>query len=153
MSTEKLIIGSDHAGYEMKQALISFIKDRFHQYEVIDVGTSSTDSVDYPIFGHKVGQAVVENKCKGIVICGTGIGISIAANKIQGVRCALCHDATTARLCREHNDANVLSLGARIIGLEVAKDAVSVFLTTEPLNEGRHKIRREMIEAVTPSKI
>lgn len=85
----------------MKNALIDFVKKNFKEYTTVDLGTNSDSSVDYPIYGHKVGQAVVENKAKGIVVCGTGIGISIAANKIPGVRCALCHDTTTARLCRE----------------------------------------------------
>ena len=89
------------AGFDLKNDLINYVKENFPQYETVDLGTNSKDSCDYPVFGHKVGKAVVEEKTQGILVCGTGIGISIAANKVPGVRCALCHDVTTARLCRE----------------------------------------------------
>eukprot|EP00766_Chilomastix_caulleryi_P000212 gnl/Chilomastix_caulleri/1204.p1 GENE.gnl/Chilomastix_caulleri/1204~~gnl/Chilomastix_caulleri/1204.p1 ORF type:complete len:129 (-),score=36.49 gnl/Chilomastix_caulleri/1204:81-467(-) len=125
----KIFIGCDHGGYNVKEELIPFIKSLGH--EVIDLGTHSNESVDYPIYGHLVGHSVVENpNSMGIVICGSGIGISISANKVKGVRCALCHDHYTAELCRKHNDANIIAFGARVTGIEVIKDAIITFLST-----------------------
>ncbi|MBO6559077.1 MAG: ribose 5-phosphate isomerase B [Nisaea sp.] len=139
MADNAIVIGSDHAGFSLKQVLIAHLKDK--GWDVVDVGTHGLDSVDYPDFGGAVAKALKDGKGeRGIVVCGTGIGISIAANRHAWVRAALCHDITSARLCREHNDANVLALGARLIGEEVAKDCVDVFLDTE-FAGGRHQRR------------
>ncbi|KAK2940237.1 putative Ribose-5-phosphate isomerase B [Blattamonas nauphoetae] len=148
MST-KIVIGSDHAGFEMKTQLVTFLKEKFPEYVVEDVGTNSTASVDYPVYGHKVGQTVMRDHCQGIVVCGSGIGISIACNKIPGIRCALCHNVETATLCRQHNDANVISIGARIIDLKTAQDCITAFLTT-PFEGGRHQNRIDLIEKPQP---
>ncbi|UUX50234.1 ribose 5-phosphate isomerase B [Nisaea acidiphila] len=139
MTGNVIVIGSDHAGYSLKQVLVAYLKDK--GWEVFDVGTHGADSVDYPDFGAAVAKALKEGKSnRGIVVCGSGIGISIAANRHDWVRAALCHDITSARLCRQHNDANVLALGARLIGEEVAKDCVDVFLATD-FEGGRHQRR------------
>lgn len=138
----KIAIASDHAGFEMKEALKKALAD---QYEWLDLGTNSLDSVDYPDFGQKMGEAVRDGEAeRGILICGTGIGISIAANRHASVRAALCANDTMARLAREHNDANVLVLGARILGFEVAQDCVDAFMTTE-FAGGRHERRVEKL--------
>lgn len=140
----KIAIGSDHGGFELKGKVINFLMEKGH--EVLDLGCNSTDSVDYPKYGRLVGEAVVEKKAdKGIVICGTGIGISIAANKVNGVRAALCTNTTMARLTREHNDANVLSMGARMVGDILALEMVEVFLTTD-FEGGRHQKRIDQLE-------
>ncbi len=138
----KIGIGSDHGGYELKE----FIKKEFQgKVEFKDYGTFSNESVDYPDFGQAVGEAVVKGEVeRGIVICGTGIGISIAANKVKGVRCALCNDLFSARLAREHNNANVLAMGGRVIGTALAKEIVELFLETE-FEGGRHGRRVEKI--------
>lgn len=108
-------IGSDHGGYALKQEIMKHLTERGIEYR--DYGTFSTDSCDYPDYGEAVGRAVASGECeRGIVVCGTGIGISIAANKVHGVRCALCGDCFSAQMAREHNDANVLALGARVLG-------------------------------------
>lgn len=126
----KIAIGCDHGGYELKEEVVSHLKEQ--GIEVVDFGTNSLDSCDYPDFGVQAAKAVASGECeKGIVICTTGIGISIAANKVKGVRCALCSDLTSARLTREHNDANVLAMGAAVIGHLVALDIVDMFLKTE----------------------
>jgi ribose 5-phosphate isomerase B len=131
MSFKSIAIGSDHAGFDLKAKLAAELKST--GYEVIDLGTTdATTSVDYPDFGRAVAEAVAAGKADaGVVVCGTGIGISIAANRVPGVRAALCHDQTSARLCREHNDANVLALGARLVGEVVAMDCLNTFLNTE----------------------
>ncbi|MDN5304017.1 MAG: ribose 5-phosphate isomerase [Fusobacteriaceae bacterium] len=121
---KKIALGADHGGYELKNIVKEYLKN--NGYEVIDFGTNSSDSVDYPEFAHKVGNSVVNKEADfGIVICGTGIGISIAANKIKGVRAALCHNVWTAKLTRQHNDANVLAMGGRVIGPGIALDMVN----------------------------
>ncbi|MEI6858143.1 ribose 5-phosphate isomerase B [Psychrilyobacter sp.] len=140
----KIAIGSDHGGFELKEKVINFLT--INGYEVLDLGCDSMDSVDYPKYGRLVGEAVVEKKAdKGIVICGTGIGISIAANKVKGVRAALCTNTTMAKLTREHNDANVLSMGARMVGDILALEMVDVFLTTK-FEGGRHQKRIDQLE-------
>ena len=133
----KIALGADHAGYDLKSLLASSLRDWGH--EVVDLGTdNATDSVDYPDFGSAVGHCVASGQADaGVAVCGSGIGISIAANKVPGIRAALVHDATSARLAREHNDANVLCLGARLIGVPVALDAVAAWLGAEP-GGGRH---------------
>jgi ribose 5-phosphate isomerase B len=142
----KWYAGSDHAGFQLKQALVKFLREQGD--EVIDVGTDSEASCDYPAFGAEVGRRVVDDKgTLGLVVCGSGIGISIAANKVPGVRAALCHDAFTAEKAREHNDANVISLGARVIGPGVAEMAVAAFRSTAYAG-GRHQKRVDMITAL-----
>ncbi len=138
--------GSDHAGFQLKQALVKLLREQGD--EVIDVGTNDESSCDYPAFGAEVGRRVVADQgTLGLIVCGTGIGISIAANKVPGVRAALAHDAFTAEKAREHNDANVVSLGARVVGQGVAEQAVLAFRNT-PYAGGRHQKRVEMITAL-----
>ncbi len=140
-----IAIGSDHGGYELKQHVIQYLDEKKIPYE--DMGCHSRESCDYAEFGHAVARAVAEGKCeKGIVICTTGIGISISANKIPGIRCALCGDSFSARMTRLHNDANVLAMGAGIIGTNLALEIVDVFLNTEFSNEERHIRRIGLIE-------
>ena len=139
MSRETVAIAADHAGFELK----SILRDEIDGmgYEVLDLGTMGPESVDYPDFANAAAAAIADGRAsRGVVICGTGIGTSIALNRHRQVRAALCHDAVTARLSRQHTDANVLALGARVIGKEVAKDCVRVFLTTE-FEGGRHAPR------------
>ena len=140
-----IAIGSDHGGYDLKQLVIKHLEKR--GFEVKDVGTYSKDSCDYPEFGHAVGKAVASKECEqGIVICTTGIGISISANKVKGIRCALCSETTTARLTREHNDANVLAIGGAMTGELLANEIVDVFLDTEFSGLEKHARRISKIE-------
>lgn len=137
---EKVLIAADHGGFELKEAIKQKFADR---YDFIDLGTHSTQSVDYPEFGQAMAQAVHDAQApRGILICGSGIGISIAANRFPYIRAANCTDVTMARLTRLHNDANVLALGARIIGQEVAFEIVDVFMNTA-FEGGRHSKRIE----------
>ena len=139
----KIAIASDHGGYDYKQELIPYIESLGHQ--VLDLGCHGPASVDYPDYGIPCAQAVARGEAdRGVVICGTGIGISISANKVPGIRCALCIDPVMARLTREHNDANMLAMGGRIIGIELAKGIVQAFLSTE-FSGGRHKTRIDKI--------
>lgn len=140
MSEGTIAIASDHAGPALKDIFKAKLEER--GYTVLDLGTHGAESVDYPDYGKAVGEAVASGEAdRGIVICGTGIGISIAANRIPGVRAAVCHDVTSARLAREHNDANVLALGVRVIGPEVALDCLDVFFATE-FSGGERHVRR-----------
>lgn len=140
-----IAIGCDHGGFELKEKIVSFLKEK--NIEVKDVGCYSKDSCDYPVFGRAAAKAVASGECeKGIVICTTGIGISISANKIKGVRCALCSDTLSAKMTRLHNNANVLAMGAGIIGENLAYDIVETFLGTEFSGEERHQRRIELIE-------
>jgi ribose 5-phosphate isomerase B len=140
----RLAIGSDHAGFIYKGVLIDPLHELGH--EVKDFGTFSEESVDYPDFIRPVAVAVAHGEYeRGIVLGGSGNGEAIVANKVRGVRCALCWDATTARLAREHNDANVISIGQRVVGVEMAKDIVRVFLTAQ-FEGGRHARRIAKIE-------
>lgn len=142
----RIAIGSDHAGFSVKETIRKYLEGA--GYRVSDLGTSSEESVDYPDYGKAVGQHVVSKQADlGIAVCGTGIGISIAANKVPGIRAALAHDANTARLAREHNDANVLALGGRIVTNDAAIEMVQVFLTTGYLG-GRHQRRLDKITAI-----
>ncbi|MBW3057860.1 ribose 5-phosphate isomerase B [Spiroplasma poulsonii] len=135
----KVIIGNDHTGVEMKNAIVKYLTDQKHQ--VINLGTNSDAAVDYPDLGQAVGEKVMQEKDSlGIVICGTGIGISIAANKVKGVRAALCNETNLAKLAREHNNANVLALGARVIAIQNAIWIVETFLNTS-FDAGRHALR------------
>ena len=140
----KLVIGNDHAGVEFKEKLVKALEERGH--EVINVGTDSLESVDYPDIAVLVGEKALDGEAKfGILICGTGIGISIAANKIKGIRAALVHNEFTAKLARLHNDANVIALGARVIGDELGLVCVETFINTE-FEGGRHARRVGKIE-------
>ncbi|MDC7955790.1 ribose 5-phosphate isomerase B [Fusobacterium simiae] len=141
----KIALGADHGGYELKEKIKQHLAKK-DGIEVIDFGTNSTESVDYPKYGHLVAKSVVEKKVDfGILVCGTGIGISIAANKIKGIRAANCTNTTMARLARQHNDANILALGARIVGDVLALDIVDQFLVSS-FEGGRHQRRVEEIE-------
>ena len=138
-------IGSDHGGYEFKEKVIAHLKEQ--GIECKDYGCADKSSCDYPIYGRAVAEAVAGGECeKGIVICTTGIGISITANKIKGIRCALCSDTVSAQLTRLHNDANVLALGAGIVGENLALGIVDTFLGTEFSGEERHQRRVNLIE-------
>lgn len=140
-----IAIGSDHGGYALKQKLIRHLEEKYIAFE--DMGCHSTDSCDYPLFGRAVAKAVAEGRCeKGIVICTTGIGISMTANKVSGIRCAVCSDPLSAKMTRLHNDANVLALGAGIVGEILAAEIVDVFLNTEFSGEERHRRRIDLIE-------
>jgi ribose 5-phosphate isomerase B len=140
---DTIVIASDHAGVELKSMMSDDLKAM--GFKVKDLGTSTTDSVDYPDFGHAVGKAVEAHEAKaGVVICGTGIGISIAANRHPGVRAALVHDETTARMAREHNDANVLAMGARVVPSDKARTLLKTFFET-PFEGGRHARRVEKL--------
>jgi ribose 5-phosphate isomerase B len=146
----RIAIGSDHAGFSVKEMIRRFLETA--GYPVSDLGTSSEESVDYPDYGKAIGERVVSKQADlGIAVCGTGIGISIAANKVPGVRAALAHDINTARLAREHNDANVLALGGRVVTGEAAVEMVQVFLTTAYLG-GRHQHRLDKIAAIEKEK-
>ncbi len=136
----KIAIACDHGAYDYKMEIKKMLEEEGH--EVIDCGCDSNASVDYPDYGSACARKVAAGEVDtGIVMCGTGIGISISANKIKGIRCALCTDTTMARLTREHNDANMLAMGQRTTGIETAKDIVEVFLNTEFSNGERHKNR------------
>ena len=142
----KLAIGSDHAGFDAKAELIEFLQEK--DYEVWDCGTFSKDSCDYPDFGKKVGFAVAKGEADfGILVCSTGIGISIAANKVKGIRCALCVNEFTAEMCRRHNNANVLAFGANVVPVETMKKLVEIFLAT-PFEGGRHERRVNKLMAI-----
>lgn len=140
----KIAVGNDHTGVDLKEKIVEFLKCK--GYEIENVGTDTKEPVDYPDIARKVTKLINNKECQfGIVICGTGIGISIAANKVSSIRSALCNNSFTARLSRLHNDANILSLGARVIGDELALDITEVFLTTE-FEGGRHALRVSKIE-------
>ncbi|WPZ33280.1 ribose 5-phosphate isomerase B [Thalassobaculum sp. OXR-137] len=130
MTSAAIAVASDHAGFPLKSDLAEFLRDK--GFEVVDLGTDGSESVDYPDFAFEMARALKDGRvARGVLVCGTGLGISIAANRYPWVRAALCHDVTTARLCREHNDANVIALGGRLIGVELARDCVETFLATE----------------------
>ncbi len=140
-----IAIGSDQGGFELKQAIMKHLKERNLEFK--DYGSYSEESVDYPEYGRKVAEAVADGTCdRGILICGTGIGISIVANKVKGIRAALCTDCFMAEATRQHNDANVLALGGRVVGPGLALKIVDTFLDTEFSNEERHIRRIKMIE-------
>ena len=146
----KIAIGCDHAAYTFKEEIKNYLADKGHT--LVDKGCYSAERADYPDYGIAVGEAVVNGECeRGIVICGSGIGISIATNKVQGVRCALCLDVNMAHLSRQHNDANVLAMGARLIDVELGKAIVDEWLTTE-FEGGRHIGRIEKITRYEQSK-
>jgi ribose 5-phosphate isomerase B len=142
----RITIGADHAGYDLKQHLLGFLAAAGH--DVTDLGTHSTESVDYPPICAAVGRAVRDGRADlGIVLGGSGQGEQLAANKVRGVRAALCNDLYTARMARAHNDANVLSMGGRVVGIGLAEEIVTLFLTT-PFEGGRHARRVEQLMAL-----
>lgn len=138
-------LGCDHGGLELKKVVMDYLDSKNIEYK--DFGTYTSESCDYPVYGKAVANAVAGGECdKGIIICGTGIGISIAANKVKGIRAALCHDVFSAKATREHNDANILAMGARVIGPGLALEIVKAFLETDFSNDERHIRRIKMIE-------
>ena len=140
-----IAVGCDHGGYPLKLAVLAYLKE--HGLEYWDLGCDSAEASDYPLYGKAVGRAVAQGICeKGIVICSTGIGISIAANKVPGVRCALCGDTFSARATRQHNDANVLALGALVTGAGLALEIVDIFLSTPFSGAERHRRRIAQLE-------
>lgn len=142
----RIAIACDHSALELKEEVKNLLVGRGIECE--DFGTYTTDSCHYPIFGARAAQAVADGRCDlGIVICGTGIGMSMAANKIKGIRCALCSDTYSAKMTRIHNNSNVLALGARVIGIELAKEIVTAWLDAE-FEGGRHQVRIDMISAL-----
>ncbi len=139
----KIGIGNDHSALELKAEIIDFLKEKGH--EVVDYGTNSPESCDYPIYGEKVARAVAAGEVeKGILICGTGLGISLAANKVEGIRAVVCSEPFTAKMSRAHNDCNILAFGARVVGAELAKMIVDTWLNTE-FEGGRHQRRVDQI--------
>ncbi len=142
----KIAIGCDHAGYQYKEMVKKHLEEK--GFEVIDKGTYSEERVDYPVYGEAVANAVASGEAdKGIVICGTGIGISISANKVKGIRAALCTNEYMARMARKHNDANILAFGARVLGIDVALGIVDEFFSTD-FEGGRHERRVNLIKEI-----
>ena len=138
-------LGCDHGGLELKNVIIDYLKKNGIEYK--DYGTYTSESVDYPKYAKLVANAVASGEChRGILICGTGIGISIAANKVKGIRCALCHDVFSAKATREHNDSNILAMGGRVIGPGPAVEVVKAWLETDFSGDERHLRRIKMIE-------
>jgi RpiB/LacA/LacB family sugar-phosphate isomerase len=143
----RVVIGSDHAGFELKQTLARYLEELGH--EVIDVGTDSTAPVDYPDFAEAVGLAVRDERAqRGVLICGSGVGASVAANKIPGIRAGLTHDTYSAHQGVEHDEMNVIVLGARVIGSEMARELVRTFLSAQFTGEERHQRRLDKIKAI-----
>jgi ribose 5-phosphate isomerase B len=141
---KRVALASDHGGFGLKSEIKNYLTSK--GYEVLDLGTDSEASVDYPDFGAAAAQAVLAGKADcAIIMCGSGIGISISANKFKGIRCALCFDTYTAKMCRQHNNANIMALGGRITTIERAVDMVDLFLTTE-FEGGRHQRRIDKID-------
>ena len=140
----RIVLGSDHGGYELKEVLKDWLKEE--GYELVDVGTDSKESVDYPIYGHRVGKAVAQGEAEfGITVCGSGLGIGMAAGKVKGIRCATVTEPYSAELARRHNNANVVSLGGRLTGVDMAKEIVKTFLNAD-FEGGRHQGRIDAIE-------
>jgi ribose 5-phosphate isomerase B len=144
----KLIIGSDHGGFSLKEEMKKYISSKHSDIEIEDVGTKNEESCDYPDFAAKVAKKVAESNERGIIICGTGIGVCITANKIKGIRAALCYDEYTTKMAREHNDANILCIGGRTTELDIAKRIVEIFLTEKASEEERHKRRVNKIKQI-----
>ncbi|MDQ7093020.1 ribose 5-phosphate isomerase B [Desulfosporosinus sp. PR] len=146
----RVVLGADHGGYELKEAIRTHLEAQ--GFKILDVGTHSKDSVDYPVYGFAVGDAVLKGEADlGIAICGTGQGISMTANKLPGIRCAVCSETFSARMAREHNNANVLALGGRVTGVGLALDIVDIFLKTE-FAGGRHARRINLITEIELGK-
>jgi len=143
----RIAVGADHAGFDLKQIIAADLRQRGH--EVIDKGTDSTEAVDYPDFAEAVCKAVIDGQAeRGLVICGSGVGASVSANKIAGIRAGLCHDTYSAHQGVEHDDMNVLVLGARVVGVELARELVDSFLEAKFSGEERHRRRVEKIKAL-----
>lgn len=139
----KIALAADHGGYKLKERVKAYLEEK--GYEILDLGCCTEESVDYPVYGKACGEAVMANEAeKGIVFCGTGIGISIAANKVKGIRCALCTSVLMAEMTKKHNDANILALGGRITDKEMAFDIVDTWLNTE-FEGGRHQRRVDLL--------
>ena len=142
----KIGIGNDHAAVDMKNQVVEYLEGK--GYEVVNYGTDSNESCDYPVYGEKVGEAVAHGDVDlGILICGTGVGISLAANKVKGVRAVVCSEPYSAKLSRQHNNTNILAFGARVIGIELAKMIIDEWLSAE-FEGGRHQTRVDMITAI-----
>ena len=142
----KIVIANDHAAVDLKNVVASYIEELGH--EVINIGTDTKESCNYPEYGEKAARMVQQGQADcGVLICGTGVGISLAANKVKGIRCGVCSEATTARLIKQHNNANMIAFGARIVGDELAKDIVKAFLEAEFMG-GRHQMRVDMISDI-----
>jgi ribose 5-phosphate isomerase B len=147
----KLAVGSDHAGFELKRELAAYLGGLGH--DVLDVGTYNTDSVDYADFAVKVGEAVLSRKTeRGVLICGSGIGASVAANKLAGIRAGLCHDTYSAHQGVEHDDMNVIVLGARVVGIAIAQELVAAFVNAAFTNEERHVRRLNKVRAIEANR-
>ena len=143
---KKIAIASDHGGFDLKKNVISSLKNK--GLEIEDLGPSNTDSVDYPDYGVKIAHAILEQRVeRGIVICGTGVGMSIVVNRFPGIRGTLCSDVYTAKMCREHNDSNILIMGGRVIGKELALEIVEIWLNTK-FEGGRHQRRIDKINEI-----
>ena len=144
----KIAIGCDHGGYELKLAVKKHLEEK--GYEVVDYGCHSTESVDYPVYGEKVGRAVAGGECQlGVLICGTGIGISLAANRVHGIRAAVCSESYSAELTRRHNDANMIAFGARVVGEGTAYAILDAFFGAQ-FEGGRHAQRVAMLDEIKP---
>lgn len=144
MQDLKVVIGADHGGFEYKEVIIDYLKS--NNIEVFDVGTYNKESCDYPVIAKEVAKKIVSGEYnRGILVCGTGIGMSIAANKVHGIRASLCGDTYSARMTRQHNDSNVLCLGERVIGENLMLDIVDIWLKTE-FEGGRHQRRVDMLD-------
>lgn len=142
----KIGIGSDHGGFALKEELKAFMEEK--GLDIVDFGTNNTESVDYPDYGEAVAKAVANNEVdRGVVICGTGIGISLAANKVKGIRCALCGDVYSAKMSRAHNNANMIALGGRVVGVDLAKEILDAYLNSE-FQAGRHERRVDKISEI-----
>jgi RpiB/LacA/LacB family sugar-phosphate isomerase len=143
----RLAVGADHAGFELKEKVLSLLAELGH--EALDLGTHDLQPVDYPDYAEAVGRAVIEGRAeRGIVICGSGVGASVAANKVRGIRAGLCHDTYSAHQGVEHDNMNVLVLGSRVIGPELARELVRAFLAARFTNEERHRRRLAKVEAM-----
>ena len=143
----RIVIGSDHAGFELKKQIAVYLKQRKH--EVLDIGTDSTEPVDYPDYAEALGKAILEGRAeRGVLICGSGVGASVAANKMPGIRAGLCHDTYSAHQGVEHDDTNVLVLGARVVAYALAEELVRAFIEASFSNEERHRRRLEKIKAM-----
>mgnify|MGYP004564025671 CR=1 FL=1 len=144
----KIAIGCDHGGYALKLAVKKHLEEK--GYEVVDYGCHSTESVDYPVYGEKVGRAVAGGECElGVLICGTGIGISLAANRVHGIRAAVCSESYSAELTRRHNDANMIAFGARVVGEGTACAILDAFFNAK-FEGGRHAMRVAMLDEIKP---
>ncbi len=143
----RIVVGADHAGFELKQTIADFLRKQ--NYEVVDVGTHSTDPVDYPDYAEALGKAILEGKAeRGVLICGSGVGASVAANKLVGIRAGLCHDTYSAHQGVEHDDTNVLVLGSRVVAYALAEELVKAFIGAKFSNEERHRRRLEKVKAM-----